>query len=160
MNKLNNNSKDYWTDEKQRKYDDMYLDIAKRVSEMSHCEKRKVGCVVVRSGRILSMGWNGTPKGFNNCCEDYGETRDEVIHAEENAIAKIAKSTDTSNKATVYSTLAPCIECAKLMIQAGISRVVFLKRYTYDYGVDLLRDSGMSVIDLGNAYQEQLGKGD
>ena len=134
----------------------MYLDIAKRVSEMSYCKKLKVGCVVVRGGRILSMGWNGTPKGFDNCCEIEGETVDEVIHAEENAIAKLAKSTDTSNKATVYSTLAPCVECAKLMIQAGIVRVIFLKRYRYDAGVDLLRDSGIFVIDLGSEHQNKL----
>jgi len=130
---------------KEEKYDQMYLDIAKRVSSMSHCERNQVGCVLVRDDRILSMGWNGTPTGFNNCCEIEGETKQEVIHAEENAIAKIARSTETSKGAVLYTTLAPCVECAKLLIQSGVSRVVYSNRYRYDAGIDLLEEAKIEV---------------
>ena len=127
------------------RYDELYLDIAERVSDMSHCLKKKVGCVLVRDGRIISMGWNGMPRGFNNVCETNGKTKQEVIHAEENAIAKVAKSSDTSDHATLFSTMAPCVECAKLIIQSGISRVVYNNRYRYDIGLELLESAGVKV---------------
>lgn len=127
------------------RYDKLYLDISERVSEMSHCLKTKVGCVLERDGRILSMGWNGMPSGLDNLCEENGKTKQEVIHAEENAIAKVARSSDTSDHATLYSTMAPCVECAKLIIQSGICRVVYNHRYRYDAGVDLLVNVGVKV---------------
>ena len=131
---------------KPKRYEQLYLDIASRLSEMSHCERNKVGCILVRDGRILSMGWNGMPSGFPNVCETQGQTKQEVIHAEENAIAKIACSTDSSVGATLYTTLAPCIECAKLIIQSKVGEVVYNNRYRFDSGVSLLEQAGVVVV--------------
>ena len=100
----------------------------------------------MRDGRILSMGWNGMPSGFANDCELAGKTKEEVIHAEENAIAKIACSSDTSEGATLYTTLAPCVECAKLLIQSKVVKVVYNHRYRYDSGIDLLNTVGIEVV--------------
>ena len=92
------------------------------------------------------MGWNGMPSGLDNTCESHGETKQEVIHAEENAIAKIACSSDTSEGATLYTTLAPCIECSKLVIQSKVAKVVYNNRYRYDSGIDLLNHAGVEVV--------------
>ena len=131
---------------KPERYEQLYLDLASRISEMSHCKRNRVGCVLVRGGRILSMGWNGMPSGFDNVCEIGKETRAEVIHAEENAVAKIACSTDTSEGATLYTTLAPCVECAKLLIQSKVCKVVYNNRYRFDAGIDLLNHAGVEVV--------------
>lgn len=131
---------------KPERYEQLYLDIAQRLSEMSHCERNKVGCILVRQGRILSMGWNGMPSGFDNTCEEHNRTKPEVIHAEENAIAKIACSTDSSAGSTLYTTLAPCVECAKLVIQSKVVKVVYNNRYRYDAGIDLLNHAGVEVV--------------
>ena len=131
---------------KPKRYEQLYLDVASRISEMSHSKRNKVGCILVRDGRILSMGWNGMPTGFDNVCEVGGQTKQEVIHAEENAIAKIACSSDTSEGATLYTTLAPCIECAKLLIQSKVAEVVYNHRYRYDSGIDLLNHAGVKVV--------------
>lgn len=131
--------------EKENRYKELYLDIALRVSQMSHCLKRKVGCVIVRDGRILSMGWNGMPNGFDNVCELGQETNPEVIHAEGNALAKLACSTDSSEGASVYTTTSPCVECAKLLIQSKVNEVIFQDSYHDTMGIELLTKGGVDV---------------
>lgn len=117
------------------KYDDMFMEMAYVVSKQSHDPDHKVGAVIVKDDRIISMGWNGMPAGMDNKCKhDTGATRKEVIHAEANAIAYLARSTTSSEGATIYCTLSPCIECAKLILQAGIERVVFAESYKDDSG--------------------------
>jgi len=119
------------------------MDIAKRVGEMSYDIDTKVGAVIVKDGNIISMGWNGTPSGFDNSCKDHstGSTLPIVIHAEANAICKLAKSSTTGEGSTLYCTLSPCIECAKLILQSGISNVVVGKLYEKDMeGFKLLKE--------------------
>ena len=132
--------------------DKTYIDMAKVWAELSHAERRKVGCLVVRDNRIISDGYNGTPHGFDNDCEFYtrfgSETKPEVLHAESNALTKLAKSTQSSTGATVYITLSPCFDCAKLMIQSDIARVVFLEEYSSLDGVGLLKKAGIDVAKL------------
>lgn len=137
---------------KQYKYDMLYLDIAERVARMSFAKRAKVGCVIVKDGRILSMGWNGMPTGFDNNCEFEFEgklvTYDEVVHAESNALMKLAQSTDSSKGATAYCTLSVCIHCAKLLHQAGIKRLVFNRYHTSGdpkQGEEFLRKCGVVV---------------
>lgn len=132
------------------------MDIAIRVSEMSYAQRKKVGCIVVKDGNILSMGWNGTPSGFDNTCEDVCEdgslvTKKEVLHAELNCLAKMAKSTESSYGSTMYVTLSPCINCAKLMIQCGIKRVVYLEKYHNDEGIDFLKEMNVDVVHFDQA---------
>jgi dCMP deaminase len=123
----------------QNKLDSLFIDIAHRVSQMSHDADTKVGAVIVKDGNILSMGYNGMPSGMDNDCKTTnGGTKAEVIHAEANAICKLAKSTGCSEGATLYCTLAPCVECAKLILQSGISRVVFSDAYKDEAGTLLL----------------------
>jgi len=119
---------------KKKRYDNLYMDIAKRVGEMSYDVDTKVGAVIVKDGNIISMGWNGTPSGFDNSCKSptTGATLRTVIHAEANAICKLAKSSTNGEGATLYCTMSPCIECAKLILQSGISHVVVGRMYEKD----------------------------
>lgn len=136
---------------KQHKFDVAYLRMAEVWATNSHAKRRKVGSIVVNNNQIISDGFNGTISGFDNCCEDQlGNTKPDVIHAEFNALAKIASSTNSSNGATVYVTLSPCVECAKLMIQSGIKRVVFGEFYKDIEGLDWLvrKEIPMTFIDL------------
>jgi dCMP deaminase len=122
-------------------------------AENSYCERRKVGALIVKNKMIISDGYNGTPSGFENICEDENNvTKPYVLHAEANAITKIARSHNSSDGATLYITDSPCIECAKLIIQSGIKRVVYSKKYRLDDGLNLLRKANIEVvyIDINN----------
>lgn len=126
-----------------------YLRMASIWSENSYCERRKVGALIVKDKMIISDGYNGTPSGFENVCEDENNvTKPYVLHAEANAITKIARSNNNSDGATLYVTDSPCIECSKLIIQAGIKRVVYAREYRLTDGVDLLRRAGVEVEHL------------
>ena len=136
--------------EKQRKFDQRYLDMARIWAQNSYCQRRQVGALVVKQGMIISDGYNGTPSGFENICEDdNGVTKPYVLHAEANAITKLARSSNNSDGATIYITASPCIECAKLIIQAGIKRVVYGEKYRLTDGVELLERAGVEVEYLG-----------
>lgn len=126
----------------------LYMDLALRVSEESYCERLQVGAVIVKDGNIISFGFNGTPSGFPNVCETNNITFEYVLHAESNAITKACKSPISTDKATLYCTHACCVHCAKLIIQSGISRFVYTQDYRDRSGVDLLRNSGMEVIQI------------
>ncbi|MGL5317906.1 MAG: deoxycytidylate deaminase [Bacteroidales bacterium] len=134
--------------EKQNVLDNRYLRMARIWSENSYCQRRKVGALIVKDKMIISDGYNGTPCGFDNICEDdtTGKTFPFVLHAEANAITKIARSNNSSQGATLYVTAAPCIECAKLIIQAGIIRVVYGEEYRLTDGIDLLKQAGVEVL--------------
>ncbi len=124
-----------------------YILMAKIWAENSYCERRKVGALIVKDKMIISDGYNGTPSGFENICEDENNvTKPYVLHAEANAITKIARSNNSSDGATMYVTDAPCIECAKLIIQAGIKRLVYSKEYRVEDGINLLKRAGIEVI--------------
>ena len=141
------------TEEKQVKLDKRYLRMAAIWAENSYCQRRKVGALIVKNKMIISDGYNGTPPGFENICEDENNvTKPYVLHAEANAITKIARSNNSSDGATLYITDSPCIECAKLIIQSGIKRVVYSKKYRLDDGLNLLRKANIEVeyIDLNN----------
>ncbi|MBO4905588.1 MAG: dCMP deaminase family protein [Bacteroidaceae bacterium] len=126
-----------------------YLRMASIWSENSYCDRRKVGALVVKDKMIISDGYNGTPSGFENVCEDeHGVTKPYVLHAEANAITKIARSGNNSEGATLYVTDSPCIECSKLIIQAGIKRVVYARDYRLSDGIDLLRRAGINVEQI------------
>jgi len=128
------------------KFDDKYMRMAEIWAENSYCKRRKVGALLVKNRMIISDGFNGTPSGFENVCEDEnGVTKPYVLHAEANAISKVAKSGNDSEGATLYVTASPCIECSKLIIQAGIKRVVYHDEYRLTDGVDLLRRAGIEV---------------
>ena len=135
---------------KQRKQlllDYRYLRMATIWSENSYCERRKVGALIVKDKMIISDGFNGTPTGFENVCEDENNvSKPYVLHAEANAITKIARSGNNSDGATLYVTDSPCIECSKLIIQAGIKRVVYMREYRLTDGVELLRRAGIEVV--------------
>ena len=132
--------------EKQKQLDLRYLRMAKIWAENSYCTRRQVGALIVKDKMIISDGYNGTPSGFENICEDeHGLTKPYVLHAEANAITKIACSGNNSGGATLYVTDAPCIECAKLIIQAGIARVVYARNYRLTDGIDLLKKAGIEV---------------
>lgn len=140
-------------EEKQFKLDKRYLRMADIWSENSYCQRRKVGALIVKDKMIISDGYNGTPSGFENVREDENNvTKPYVLHAEANAITKIARSNNSSDGATLYITDSPCIECAKLIIQSGIKRVVYSKKYRLDDGLNLLRKANIEVvyIDLNN----------
>lgn len=170
-------------DRKELKYHCLYADIAKRCAEMSHAIRLQVGCVVVKNGNVLSMGWNGMPEGFPNDCEhrlymdvDYPHfnddaeeafpyfdedrrryklvTRDEVLHAEENALMKLTRSTESAEGATLYITHAPCIRCAKLIHGARISHVVYDQTYKTTEGIDFLIKCGIRVTNLDEALEQ------
>lgn len=131
---------------KQKLLDERYLRMARIWSENSYCERRQVGALIVKDKSIISDGYNGTPSGFENLCEDEeGHTKPYVLHAEANAITKVAKSGNSSDGATLYVTASPCIECAKLIIQAGIRRVVYSEMYRYSDGIELLQKAGIEI---------------
>lgn len=133
------------------KFDARYMAMAKVWAENSYCKRRKVGALLVKDRMIISDGYNGTPSGFENVCEDEnGVTKPYVLHAEANAITKVAKSGNNSKGATLYVTASPCVECAKLIIQSGITRVVYSDEYRLADGADLLRRAGIEVVKLEN----------
>ncbi len=128
------------------KFDQRYLEMAEVWARNSYCKRRQVGALIVKDRMIISDGYNGTPSGFENICEDEsGVTKPYVLHAEANAITKVAKSGNSSQGATLYVTASPCMECSKLIIQAGIKRVVYKDEYRLTDGVDLLRRAGIEV---------------
>jgi dCMP deaminase len=132
--------------EKKSKYDKAYLRIAKEWGQLSFCNRKKVGAIIVRDKMIISDGYNGTPSGFENCCEDEeNNTKWYVLHAEANAISKVARSTQSCEGATLYITLSPCKDCSKLIHQSGIKRVVYHKEYKDSSGLDFLRKAGVEV---------------
>lgn len=134
------------TKDKQLQLDQRYLRMARIWAENSYCKRRQVGALVVKDQRIISDGYNGTPSGFENQCEDeQGVTHPYVLHAEANAITKLARSSNNSDGATLYVTASPCIECAKLIIQAGIKRVVYGEKYRLDDGLNLLKKANIKV---------------
>lgn len=129
-----------------QKFDKRYLEMAGIWAQNSYCKRRQVGALIVKEKMIISDGYNGTPSGFENICEDEnGLTKPYVLHAEANAITKVAKSGNSSDGSTLYVTASPCVECAKLIIQAGIKRVVYRDPYRITDGVDLLRRAGIEV---------------
>jgi dCMP deaminase len=135
--------------EKQVILDKRYLRMAKIWAENSYCERRKVGALIVKDKMIISDGYNGTPSGFDNSCEDENNvTYPYVLHAEANAITKVATSSNSSKGATLYITSSPCIECSKLIIQAGITRVVFSEKYRIETGIELLEKTNIEVVYL------------
>ncbi len=135
--------------DKKLKYDIIYLRMAKEWSRLSYCKRKQVGALIVKDGMIISDGYNGTPSGFENVCEDAeGHTKWYVLHAEANAITKMARSTQSSEGATLYVTVSPCRECSKLIFQAGIKRVVYLEKYKDDSGLKFLEKAGVEVKQI------------
>lgn len=146
------------TESKQETLDKRYMRMATIWAENSYCQRRKVGALIVKDKMIISDGYNGTPAGFENVCEDeHGLTKPYVLHAEANAITKIARSNNSSEGATLYVTASPCIECAKLIIQAGIKRVVYAEKYRLEDGINLLKRANIEVIYLnkGDTYDNK-----
>ena len=135
--------------DKQELLDSRYLRMAQIWAENSYCKRRQVGALIVKDKMIISDGYNGTPVGFENVCEDDNDhTKPYVLHAEANAITKVAQSNNSSNNATLYVTSSPCIECAKLIIQAGIKRVVFHEIYRLTDGIELMKRAGIDCVQL------------
>jgi dCMP deaminase len=136
----------YDNHEKQLRYDRAYLRMAREWSKLSHCKRKQVGAIIVKDGMIISDGYNGSPSGFDNCCEDKnGLTHWYVLHAEANAISKVARSTNNAKNSTLYLTMSPCKDCSKMILQVGIKRVVFSKDYKDGTGIDLLEKAGIEV---------------
>jgi dCMP deaminase len=134
------------TSEKQQRYDRAYLLMALEWAKLSHCTRKKVGALLVKDGMIISDGYNGTPSGFANDCEDHeGNTHWYVLHAEANAIMKVARSTNNAKDSTLYITLSPCKDCCKLILQAGIKRVVYIHEYKDTTGLEFLKKAGLEV---------------
>lgn len=131
-----------------RKYVEAYMDTAKRFAELSHCERLKVGAIVVKDDRIISIGYNGMPTGWDNCCEEDGKTKDEVLHAEANALTKLAKSTESGDGAVLFCTHSPCIDCAKLIAQSGITDVYYEQDYRSKDGLIFLTKSGLLIHNV------------
>ena len=151
----NNDNKEELHEEKARQLDYRYLRMAQIWAENSYCKRRKVGALVVKDKMIISDGYNGTPSGFENVCEDDNNiTKPYVLHAEANAITKLARSNNNSDGATLYVTASPCIECAKLIIQAGIKRVGYGEQYRLTDGIDLLKRAGVAVEYLNADKQD------
>ena len=137
------------------KFDERYLEMAQVWAKNSYCKRRQVGALIVKDRMIISDGYNGTPSGFENVCEDEnGSTMPYVLHAEANAISKVAKSGNSSEGATLYVTASPCMECAKLIIQAGIKRVVYMDEYRLLDGIELLRRAGIECVHLEKENEE------
>jgi dCMP deaminase len=142
----------------QENLDKTYMRMAEELAKLSYAERRKVGCLIVKDTQIIAEGFNGTPAGFDNSCEYYNHldeiyTKPEVLHAESNAITKLARSTNSSSESTLYVTLAPCYECSKLIIQAGIKRVVYKEQYHKVTGLSLLSRAKIEVVDI-NEYEK------
>jgi len=137
------------SDKKQRKYDLAYLKMASEWAKLSHCKRKQVGALIVKGKMIISDGYNGTPTGFENCCEDEdGNTKWHVLHAEANAILKVASSTQACNGATLYITMSPCKDCSKLIHQAGIKRLVYANDYKDNSGLDFLKKANVETLFL------------
>ena len=137
------------SDSKQLRYDKAYLKMATEWAKLSHCKRRQVGALIVKDKMIISDGYNGTPTGFENCCEDdEGYTKWYVLHAEANAILKVASSTQSTRGSTLYVTLSPCTDCSKLIFQSGIVRVVYITEYKDRTGLDFLVKSGVMVEQI------------
>ena len=147
---MNSKSKNNPYGEKQPEFDRRYLEMAQIWAKNSYCIRRQVGALIVKDKMIISDGYNGTPSGFENICEDpeTGKTKPYVLHAEANAITKVAKSNNSSQGATLYVTSSPCVECAKLIIQAGIKRVVYCDDYHTIDGIDLLKRASIEIVKL------------
>lgn len=136
---------------KSERYDRAYLRIAYEWGQLSYCKRKKVGAIIVKDNMIISDGYNGTPSGFANDCEDNeGKTNWFVLHAEANAILKVAQSTQSCQGATLYITMSPCKDCSKLILQAGIKRVVYSEEYKDLSGVEFLQKSGVEVVFISN----------
>jgi dCMP deaminase len=136
---------------KQDRYDRAYLRMALEWAKLSHCARRKVGAIVVKEGQIIADGYNGTPSGFDNCCEnETGITHWYVLHAEANAIMKVARSMNSARNATLYLTMSPCKDCSKLVHQAGFKRLVFMDGYKDMSGVEFLKEAGVEVVQIGD----------
>ena len=134
---------------KQNKYDKAYLRLAESWAQLSQCNRKKVGAIIVKDEIIISDGFNGTPAGFDNCCEnDEGLTHWYVLHAEANAILKVAKSTNNCKGATLYLTHSPCRDCSKLVLQSGIKRVVYKEAYKDPSGIDFLGNAGVEMVHI------------
>ena len=142
---------------KKQELDTVYLNMAQELSTLSNAERKKVGTIIVKDKQIIAEGYNGTPMGFDNSCEYYDHvghyhTKPEVLHAESNAITKLARSTQSSCGSTLYTTLSPCFDCSKLIIQAGITKIVYKESYRYaDSGLALLERAGIEVVCLAEA---------
>ena len=138
---------------KENKYDKAYLKMAREWGNLSYCERRKVGALIVKDRMIISEGYNGTPTGMENICEDEENyTKWYVLHAEAKAIMKVASSTQSCSGATLYVTVSPCKDCSKLIYQAGIVRVVYIDQYKDTTGIDFLKDAGVEVVQIANPY--------
>lgn len=136
---------------KQERYDRAYLKMALEWAKLSHCERKKVGALLVKDGMLISDGYNGTPSGFPNVCEtDEGETHWYVLHAEANAITKIAKSTNNAKDSTLYITMSPCKDCCKLILQSGIKRMVYIDEYKDTTAIAFLKSAGLEVLRIPN----------
>ena len=136
---------------KQERYDKAYLRMAKEWAKLSYCKRKQVGAIIVKDRMIISDGYNGTPTGFENACEDEeGNTKWYVLHAEANAILKVAGSTHSCTGATLYITLSPCRDCAKLIHQAGIKRLVYIHGYKDDSGLKFLEKAGIEIIQMND----------
>jgi len=134
---------------KQLKYDIAYLKMSLEWANLSYCERKQVGAIIVKDRMIISDGYNGTPSGFENICEtDTGNTKWYVLHAEANAISKVARSTQSTEGATLYQTLSPCKDCSKLVYQSGIKRVVFVHKYKDTSGIDFLEKAGVEIVHI------------
>ena len=136
------------------KFDEKYIRMAKIWATNSYCKRRQVGALIVKDKMIISDGYNGTPSGFENDCEDNNVTKPYVLHAEANAITKVAKSNNNSLNATLYVTASPCLECAKLIIQSGIKRVVYSEKYRLEDGLKLLERAGIETVFIDPDHPE------
>jgi dCMP deaminase len=137
--------------DKQNRYDKAYLRLALSWAQLSHCSRKKVGAIIVKDSIIISDGYNGTPAGFDNCCEnEEGNTHWYVLHAEANAILKVARSSNNCKDATLYLTHSPCKDCSKLVLQSGITRLVYQEAYKDTSGIDFLKNAGLEVVQLEN----------
>ena len=131
------------------KFDKAYLKMAMEWAKLSYCKRKQVGALIVKDRMIISDGYNGTPSGFENCCEDgAGKTHWYVLHAEANAILKLAGSTQSAKDATLYLTLSPCKECSKLVVQSGIKKIVYMDDYSDNAGVEFLRNHGIEILQI------------
>lgn len=148
------NTENITTDpQKQLRYDKAYLRMALEWAKLSHCTRKQVGAIIVKDNIIISDGFNGTPTGFDNCCETKeGDTHWYVLHAEANAILKLARSNNRGTNSTLYITLSPCKDCSKLVLQAGIKRVVFIKGYKDTSGIDFLKTAGIEVVQIEDPF--------
>lgn len=145
---MESDNRSSYQEDKQRLLDERYLRMAQIWSENSYCVRRKVGALIVKGNMIISDGYNGTPSGFPNVCEENDVTLPYVLHAEANAITKVARSNNSSEGSTLYVTASPCMECSKLIIQSGIKRVVFSDLYRIQDGIELLRKAGVRVVHM------------